>query len=286
MPSKDESLMLELQHDLQSKLEESVTLADGALMAHLARIEKEGQEAKKRDLTAVAHCDFLSQLSLIKDLKSTDYTVKGVIQSYKIGEGDAVVVVSGSSTVADVVLTVLEGRIGEVVKARRRVVAIEVRDSLIKSLADSVCGIFTPKIEGLSSLSSSAALGVEAMSLLLESQLRHLTVTCTNIQLFEPSVNRFDKLLTLDLSKNQIVKITDQISLPLLQHLDLSNNLLYSIAFLEDLRSLKSLNLSANCVTVLEGSVSNLIPLARTLKRFDMTRNAVSFLHNIFFSIY
>lgn len=260
---------------MQRKLQESVDHADEALMKHLVRIERDRLEAERRVVAKAINADIVAQNSRIRPVNPLSYCVKGVTQTYRIEEGDAVVIVSGASTSEGTVVRAIEVRVGEAVHARRRVLAIEVRDSTVDCLSQSVCAVFKPALEQ-SDTSSSVLLGSEAISFLLESQLLHLTVTSTNLQTFDPSVNRFDQLLTLDLSRNQIVRITGSIDLPHLLSLDISNNLLSSIGFLEGLRSLQSLVISTNCLTGLEGSVNSLIPLGRTLKHFDMSQNGVS----------
>lgn len=264
-----------MENDMQRKLQESVDYADETLMKHLVRIEEDRLEAERRDTSEAVNLDIVMAHSTLRQLNPLSYCAKGVTHTYRVEEDDAAVIVSGALTSDGVVLRAVEVRVGEAVHARRRVLAIEVRDSPLSCLSQSVCGVFKPPIKH-DDTPSSVLLGSEAMSFLLESQLLHLAITSSNLQTLDPLVNRFDQLLTLDLSRNQIVKITEPIELPQLLFLDLSNNLLSSIGFLEGLRSLQSLVVCANCLTVLEGSVNSLIPLGLSLKHFDMSNNGVS----------
>ena len=273
-------------------------IADGALMAHLERIEGDASkaEAERRESSAKivktltdTDTDNTSRHCTVRGMKPAEYTPKGINPTYTVEDGDIVLAVSGTATNENVIKSSLETRVGEAVQARKRVTAIDIRNSPVESLTDSVCAVFKqveetePRINtkgdeiySSSSSSSAAVLGLAAMRFLLETQLKHLTISSSNLHILDQSVNRFDKLLTLDLSRNQLVKISGAIELPLLLSLNLSNNLLSSMHFLEGLRSLQYLNLSANCVTSLESSINNLIPLGRTLKHFDMAKNAVS----------
>ena len=284
--NRQEKSAAQMEKDMQKKLQESVDHADETLMKHLVRIEGDRLEAERRDAAETINVDIVSTHSTLRQLNPLSYCSKGVTQTYRIENNDAAIIVSGALTSEGVIRGAIEVRVGEAVHARRRVLAIEVRDSPVSYLSDSVCGVFKPPIKG-DGTPPSVLLASEAISFLLESQLLHLAITSTNLQTLDPSVNRFGQLLTLDLSRNQIVRITEPIELPQLLFLDLSNNLLSSIGFLEGLRSLQSLGVSANCLTVLEGAVNSLIPLGLSLKHFDMSKNGVSLTFtNPFYSIF
>lgn len=114
----------------------------------------------------------------------------------------------------------------------------------------------------------------QTMSFIMDSQLNNLSINTTNLKLLEPSINRFMKLLILDLSRNQITKISGLILLPLLIKLDLSNNMILKIENLDHLKSLKSLQLYSNNINYHENFIDNLISLKK-LRNFNVSGNPV-----------
>jgi Leucine-rich repeat (LRR) protein len=244
---------------------------DMALLAHIERIDGDRREAEVRQSTVINSLSN-TRHSIIRGMLPGDCSdILGTGVSYEIEESDCHVLISGPQATDTVVIGSIEARTGEAMQSRRRIRAISIRDSPIVSLASSVCAVF-PRKQVIGSPHEMAA---SAMSFLLDSQLHHLSITHAGLQVIEPCIGRFDNLLTLDLSRNQIVRIRGQIELPCLLSLDLSNNMLSSVDFLQNLRCLSSLCLHSNCVTSLAESVNTMVPLGRTLKRFDMRRNAV-----------
>lgn len=244
---------------------------DTALLAHIERIDGDRRDAEIRQ-SAVLNSLYNTRHSIMRGLLPSDCSdMLGAGGSYVIEESDCHVLITGPQASDTVVAGSIERRTGEAMQSRRRIRAISVRNSPVVSLASSVCAVF-PKNQVIGSPHEMAA---SAMSFLLDSQLHHLSVTHSGLQVIETCIGRFDKLLTLDLSRNQIVRIGGQIELPCLLSLDLSNNVLSSTDFLQNLRSLSSLCLHSNCITSLSDSVNTMVPLGRTLRRFDMRRNAV-----------
>lgn len=200
-----------------------------------------------------------------------NYLAEDGREVFAASETDSIIAVSGMDASEDVVVGSIELRVGEAVRSRRKVTAIKIRDSPMKCMVSSVCAAFSAgRIKG-----SPCELAARAMSFLLDSHLTHLTITATNLQVFDSCIGRFSNLQTLDLSRNRIERINGPIDLPCLVHADLSNNLLSSADYLQNLISLSSLNLSSNCFTALSNSVYMLVPLSRTMKSFDMRNNKV-----------
>ena len=244
---------------------------DMALLAHIERIDGDRREAEVRQSAALNSLS-KTRHSVIRGMLPSDYSdMLGAGETYEIEDSDCHVLISGPQATDTVVAGSIETRTGEAMQSRRRIRAISISNSPIVSLASSVCAVFPRK----QAVGSPHELAASAMSFLLDSQLHHLSITHAGLQVIEPCIGRFDKLLTLDLSRNQIVRIGGQIELPCLLSLDLSNNMLSSVDFLQNLRCLSSLCLHSNCITSLAESVNTMVPLGRTLKRLDMRRNAV-----------
>jgi Leucine-rich repeat (LRR) protein len=114
----------------------------------------------------------------------------------------------------------------------------------------------------------------QTLSFIMESQLNCFSINTTNLKILDSSINRFMKLLILDLSRNQITEISGIIILPSLIKLDLSNNLISKIENLEQLKSLKSLYLYSNNIEYSNNFMDNLISLKK-LRNFNMSGNPV-----------
>ena len=242
---------------------------DRALLAHIQRIDGDRREA---EVGQNAHSPSNARHSSIRGLLPSDYSdMLGAGECYETKDSDCLVLIGGLQATESLVAGSIETRTGEAMQSRRRVTAISIRNSPVASMANSVCAAFQRKRV----VGSPHEMAASAMSFLLDSQLRHLSITHTGLQVIDPCLNRFEKLMTLDLSRNQIVRIGGQIELPCLLSLDLSNNMLSSLDFLQNLRSLSSLCLHSNCITSLAESVNMMVPLGRTLNRFDMRKNAV-----------
>ena len=207
-----------------------------------------------------------------------NYLAQNGREMFAVGETDSIIMVSGADASENIVAGSIELRVNEAVRSRRNVTAIEIRDSPMQCMVSSVCAAFSDgRVKG-----SPCELAAKAMSFLLDSHLTHLTITATKLQVFDSCIGRFNKLQTLDLSKNRIDRINGPIDLPCLVHADLSDNLLTSADFLQNLISLTSLDLSSNCFTALSDSVYMLVPLSRTMKSFDMRNNKVLVFHIIY----
>ena len=117
---------------------------------------------------------------------------------------------------------------------------------------------------------------VERMrAVMLEANLRHIIMNMTCLLSVDVSINRFNKLTTLDLSDNDIQYVEDGLNLPLLQRIDLARNRLTSMAFLENLVSIKAVNLSNNRIKSLS-SITSMVALASTLTSVDFSGNPCS----------
>lgn len=114
---------------------------------------------------------------------------------------------------------------------------------------------------------------------LANQQTRHMVVNHTAVKLLQvTALNRFNHLQTLDLSNNSITAITNgMLSLPMLTHLDLSNNMLKSLDFLQELLALKVLIANSNKISSLTMSVHMLLPLADSLVTLDLSLNPVAY---------
>jgi Leucine-rich repeat (LRR) protein len=249
---------------------------DSVLLAHLERMGGDRKTLEKSMVDKVADMQVVFKCSHLLNAKVG--SVEGaVVEGQGYEEGDAIIAIESILATERIVIHAIEERMEKAVEMRKRVVSIQICDSPIDSLKHSVCSVFHSKESSdiLSDLSDKAIRSCQSLCFLLDSHLLNLSVTFTNLQLLDSSINRFDKLLTLDLSRNQIVRITGLIELPSLEYLDLSGNMLSSINFLENLRSLKSLILHHNCITELKDSVNMLVPLAKTLTVLDMSNNAV-----------
>ena len=116
---------------------------------------------------------------------------------------------------------------------------------------------------------------IESMrAVMLESNLKHLIINNSMINKIDSSINRFTKLISIDLSGNNITSITDMILLPKLQRINISNNKLTSLKALECLTSLKTLNASNNDIKSLT-AVNILVPLGRSLLNIDLSNNPI-----------
>lgn len=247
---------------------------DSVLLAHLERMRSDMKPLEKSMLDKVADMQVVFKCSHLLNVGSVE---EAMVEGQGYEEGDAIIAIDGILATERIVIDAIEDRMEEAVEMRKRVVSIQICNSPINSLKHSVCSVFHSKESSdlLNDLSVKAMRNCQSLYFLLDSNLLNLSVTFTNLQLLDSSINRFDKLLTLDLSRNQIVRIAGLIELPSLEYLDLSGNMLSSINFLENMRSLKSLILHHNCITELKDSVNMLVPLAKTLTVLDMSNNAV-----------
>jgi Leucine-rich repeat (LRR) protein len=144
--------------------------------------------------------------------------------------------------------------------------------SILNRLDHSVCSVYD--IKNKYEIAPEELKLNQTMSFIMDSQLNNLSINTTNLKLLEPSINRFMKLLILDLSRNQITKISGLILLPLLIKLDLSNNMILKIENLDQLKSLKSLQLYSNNIDYHENFIDNLVSLKK-LRNFNMSGNPV-----------
>lgn len=252
-------------------------MEDGPLLAHLDRLDVERKSSEERNVYKSADMKDIARISFLKDANVGNVEER-MVEGYE--DGDAVIVVEGTSAVEILLIAAIERRVEEAVQRRKRVVSIQIRDSPIESLGRSICSVFYSQKSGIlaENFSVEAMKNCQSLCFLVDSHLLNLSVNFTNLQLLDSSINRFNKLMTLDLSRNQIVRITGPIELPMLEALDLSGNMLSSLNFLENLRSLKTLILHHNCITELKDSVNMLVPLAKTITVLDMSENAVRFL--------
>jgi Leucine-rich repeat (LRR) protein len=107
-------------------------------------------------------------------------------------------------------------------------------------------------------------------------RVKHLCFTNTLIKtLMCHSINRFENLVTLDLSNNYIEILEENLMLPSLLNLDLSGNQLTTLDHLQGLVNLRYLNVSANKLQSLHLSMYMLVPLAGHLISLDMSMNRV-----------
>ena len=105
--------------------------------------------------------------------------------------------------------------------------------------------------------------------------IRHIVITRTSISEIGSSLDRFDSLISLDLSHNKIKSVSDGLSLPNLLRLDISHNSLESLSFVQTLKSLRFLDASYNQLRSLQKSVNVLLPLQDSLFSLDLKGNRV-----------
>ena len=237
--------------------------------AHRAFASNDGEAAQHSTLAPFSPDDFATLIIPVRGAEGARLREK-LFAARQYEGTDAVVVVQGEAVNDEMALRCVESRVDESSRQRRRVVGIALRRCAVHTLDESVGSAFPAGPSNRPDDKANASLGF-----LLEAHLHHLLVQSTKLQLVDPSINRFDKLVTLDLSRNEIVKIVGPLELPHLVSLDLAHNILSSVDFLEQLRALRFLNLSFNCITTLEGSVNMLVPLAKNIRQFNMSHNAV-----------
>ncbi len=115
-------------------------------------------------------------------------------------------------------------------------------------------------------------------SLLLEDNMEYISITNSKqpiLKLDSVSLSRFNRLIALDLSRNNISTISSNLVIPSLQYLDVSNNNLKTLDYLQQLISLKHLNVANNKLASLASSIYMLVPLSHNLTTFDMRHNPV-----------
>jgi len=117
---------------------------------------------------------------------------------------------------------------------------------------------------------------VERMrALMIEGSLKHLLFNGSTMKVLDSSINRFNKLTSLDLSGNELTSIQETLQLPLLQRLDLSRNKLSSLHALECLSSLKVINVAHNQIKTLS-AVNVLVPLGSSITSVNFSGNPIS----------
>ena len=105
--------------------------------------------------------------------------------------------------------------------------------------------------------------------------IRHLVISRTSISAIGSALDRFEALVSLDLSHNKIRSVSDCLSLPNLLRLDISHNFLESLSFVQNLKSLRFLDASYNKLRSLQKSVNILLPLQEGLFSLDLKGNRV-----------
>lgn len=178
----------------------------------------------------------------------------------------SVIEVKGGKTLTqlDLVPSAVTLRAIEIFDSRSVVSAIEITNTNTRtSLKEVFGGVFDTKYGGNE---------VEKMrSVMLETNLRHIMITSTTLCSVDGSINRFAKLTSLDLSDNDIQHI-GPLKLPYLQRLDVARNRITSIDFMENLVSLKAVNVSNNRVKGVS-AITSLVALAGTLTNVDFSGN-------------
>ena len=106
-------------------------------------------------------------------------------------------------------------------------------------------------------------------------RVRHLIVNRSTIISVGPVLDRFEALVSLDLSRNKIAKFSKFLSLPHLLRLDVSYNRLESLDFTQNLKSLRFLDASYNHLRSLRKSIHVLLPLQNNLFSLDLIGNDV-----------
>jgi hypothetical protein len=176
------------------------------------------------------------------------------------------------------VAEVAKRRLEEAAEARRKVVAIEVAACAVTDINGSVGSLFQRAEEQGEGGGHEEALRakLDAMrAVFFEENLKHLSINDCSIASIDASVNRFAHLQSLNLSGNRIRSIAMPLQLPQLRSLDLSNNLLVSLDYLQLLGGLTTLIVASNRIASLSLSVNMLVSLSKTLVSLDMSSNPV-----------
>lgn len=156
----------------------------------------------------------------------------------------------------------IENNINDILDDSQRLVALDISHSQVECMHSLMGNVFADEDNDLKIM-------------LCAETLKYCSIHHTLLHTVDGNINQFNQLLSLDLSSNQIAMITEPLVLPMLVTLNLSNNRLKSLDFLQQLTALQVLDASVNCLASLHLSVHILVTIAGTIVSLDMSRNAV-----------
>jgi hypothetical protein len=271
----DPSLMSKAERTRRFIAAEEESPAFPPLKSTPSTLQREGQEVRAEVDPAV--CSRLTGLGSAR--YSRGGSEPGEVDTAGAGGGLLLEVFGQDKKLSDAdVAAVAERRVEEAVEARRKVVAVEVAACDVTDICSSVGCVFQRRGEedGNGGHEESLRAKLDAMrAVYFEENLKHLSINDCSIANIDASVNRFAHLQSLNLSGNRIRSIAMPLQLPQLRSLDLSNNLLVSLDYLQLLGGLTTLIVASNRIASLSLSVNMLVSLSKTLVSLDMSSNPV-----------
>lgn len=262
---KEKNLLSSL-HDIDNHIAKSKEFQQPNYLDISDNPEIVSKELKSKDSFDIACCSKLSVIS------ASEKIVSLLLNIY------------GRQVLNNLVTEVMKLRLVESIRSSQKITAIEISNCpRVDSLRDSVAAMFYVEDESDDGSHDQRndnyqeAIEVLAMrAALVRDNLRHLSITSTTISEIDDSLNNFICLTHLDLSRNQINRISGPIKIPHITYLNLSHNKLTSLDYIQELTSLKSLIVSSNNLSSFKQSVNVLVPLASSLTVLDMSFNPVS----------
>lgn len=204
---------------------------------------------------------YLKELNLLEDRDYELYTNTLYIQD----DRDVIIEIERMTGGHSIVVNSIEKHAERATQLKSRLIAVNIHNSGINDLDTSICSVFKQNNSNNKTLNA----------FLMETHLYHLEVTCNNLKQITPSINRFNNLLSLNLSGNNIIKISHDIILPHIISLNLAKNMISNLQFLTAFQSLIYLNLSRNDITDIDKALFSIMQLKR-LKKLDLSKNSVS----------
>lgn len=214
-------------------------------------------------------------------------SVYDITESIRSPVGETVLLeVYGKEVSNQSLMAITESQLAEASRCKQKIVALEVTDSSVSSLRESIGELYYIKNNNNSSSRNNETITVKHEDELhkqldimraayLDDNLKHLTINTAVLTGLDSSINRFRHLTSLNLSGNHIRTIEAPLQLPRLRSLDLSNNQLVSLDYLQLLVGLHTLIVANNRITCLSLSVNMLVSLSKSLATLDMSGNPV-----------
>ena len=214
-------------------------------------------------------------------------SVYDITESIRSPVGETVLLeVYGKEVSNQSLMAITESQLAEASRCKQKIVALEVTDSSVSSLRESIGELYYIKNNNNSSSRNNETITVNhevelhkqldiMRAAYLDDNLKHLTINTAVLTALDSSINRFRHLTSLNLSGNHIRTIEAPLQLPRLRSLDLSNNQLVSLDYLQLLVGLNTLIVANNRITCLSLSVNMLVSLSKSLATLDMSGNPV-----------
>lgn len=244
---------------------------------------KLSQQLKELQLKQEAHEKQMNYMNILNQVSSMRHLNAGNGHT----RGGVLVEVKGEGVESDAVIhDALEWRVGHVLleengdnSMNHDVLSVAIQHCAVNSLVDAIGQLFFVDDDHVSAPSTSSDLKLKRVQYVLSNtHLQHIYINHTTLKaLNAQALTRYSQLKTLDLSYNNITSITSgTLDLPFLTTLNLSNNLLKSLDYLQELTSLQVLDASSNKISSLTMSIHMLLPLADCLVKLDVSMNPVS----------